>query len=307
MKRNPITLAVGLLLVVIFGLPLILFQVRQTQVAIVTTFGKPTRQITEPGPHWKWPWPIQQVHRFDQKVQNFEDTLNEGPTSDQRMVLTSVYVGWKVTNAASFFPKFQGSSEEERIAEAEKHLKSLAGNAKLSIVSKHALSDFISTADNGARFLAIEQQILTELKSRIQTNDYGVDIEFLGLKRLEFPETVTEKVLASMTAERNNLAQSLQSEGDREAQRIRDEANRTAAETLIKARRDASQISSRAEAEAAESLAVLQRNPELANYLAALKALEAALKEKATLVFDTSTLPFKLLSPGASTNFTNLR
>ena len=61
MKRNPITITIGLLLLFIFGLLLIFFQVRTTEVAMVTTFGKPTRPVTEPGAYMKWPWPIQQV------------------------------------------------------------------------------------------------------------------------------------------------------------------------------------------------------------------------------------------------------
>ena len=78
MKRNPLTLVIGLLLIVIFGLWLFVFQVRTTEVAVVTTFGSPTRPITEPNLYFKWPWPIQKVWTFDRRVQNFEDRLTEG-------------------------------------------------------------------------------------------------------------------------------------------------------------------------------------------------------------------------------------
>ena len=64
MKRNPLTLIIGLLLILIFGLLLFAFQVRTTEVAVVTTFGNPTRPITEPGLYLKWPWPIQKVWWF---------------------------------------------------------------------------------------------------------------------------------------------------------------------------------------------------------------------------------------------------
>ena len=39
MRRNPLTLVIGLLLIFIFGLLLFTFQVRTTEVAVVTTFG----------------------------------------------------------------------------------------------------------------------------------------------------------------------------------------------------------------------------------------------------------------------------
>src|SRR5438046_800432 len=116
MKRSPITLIIGALLLVIAFLMLFTFQVRKSEVAVVTTFGKPTREITEPGPRFKAPWPIQMVHKFDQRIQNFEDRLTEGLTRDSFNLLTSVYVGWKITKPSVFFPKFSASADA--IAEA---------------------------------------------------------------------------------------------------------------------------------------------------------------------------------------------
>src|SRR5512137_2729111 len=157
MKRNPLTLIIGLLLILIFGVLLFTFQVRTTEVAVVTTFGNPTRPITEPNLYFKWPWPIQKVWIFDRRKQNFEDRLTEGLTSDSFNLLTSVYVGWKVSDPTAFFPRFAGGADP--IAAAETLLDQWVGNAKTAIVGKHPLSDFISTSDNGAAFLAIENEI----------------------------------------------------------------------------------------------------------------------------------------------------
>ena len=43
MKRNVLTLVIGAVLVVIFALLLFVFQVRKSEVAVVTTFGRITR------------------------------------------------------------------------------------------------------------------------------------------------------------------------------------------------------------------------------------------------------------------------
>jgi len=82
MKRNPLTIIVGCVLIVIFALLLFVFQVRQTEVAVVTTFGKATRDITEPGPYGKWPWPIQKVHKFDRRTHVFESNFEQVLTPD---------------------------------------------------------------------------------------------------------------------------------------------------------------------------------------------------------------------------------
>ena len=134
MKRNPLTLVIGILLIIIFGLLLFVFQVRTTEVAVVTTFGNPTRPITEPGAYFKWPWPIQKVWSFDKRVQNFEDRLTEGLTRDNFNLLTSVYVGWRITDPAAFFPKFASSADP--IGEAERQLERLLGNAKSAVIGQ---------------------------------------------------------------------------------------------------------------------------------------------------------------------------
>ena len=65
MKRNYLNLAVGLLLVVIFGCWLCSYQVRTTEVAVITRFGKPVRDINQPGWYGKLPPPIFRVtHSF---------------------------------------------------------------------------------------------------------------------------------------------------------------------------------------------------------------------------------------------------
>ena len=296
MKRNPLTLVIGILLIVIFGLWLFVFQVRTTEVAVVTTFGKPTRPLTDPGAYLKWPWPIQKVWTFDKRVQNFEDKLTEGLTRDNFNLLTTVYVGWRITDPAAFFPKFIGS--ENPIREAERQLERLLGNAKSAAIGRHSLSDFISATGNGTNFVAIEGEILTTLQSQVLAGNYGLAIEFLGIKRLQLPPNVSQSVFDRMTSERKVLADQLQYEGEADAQKIRSEADRKAQEMLAGAQGQATGIKGQGEAEAAKSLAAFQQNPELASFLFRLNALEGSLKERSILVFDQNTPPFDLFRGG---------
>src|SRR3974377_1807966 len=170
MKRNPLILVIGILLVLIVGLLLFVFQVRKSEVVVVTTFGKPTRDLDQPGPHLKWPWPIESVHRFDQRVQNFEDKLTEGLTQDRFNVLASVYVGWKITDPKAFFPKFAGSSEP--IAEAEKVMDRMLSNAKAAVMGKHPLVEFLSPTPEANKFVDIEKEILTVMQNQVRANNY---------------------------------------------------------------------------------------------------------------------------------------
>ena len=133
----------------------------------------------------------------------------------------------------AFFPRFAGSANP--IAAAETLLDQWLGNAKTAVVGKHPLSDFVSTSDNGATFVAIEKEILAAIQSQIRTNNLGLEIEFLGIKRLQLPESVSQSVFDRMTSERKVLADRFQYEGEAEAQRIRSDAERKAAELLANA------------------------------------------------------------------------
>lgn len=300
MKRNPLTLIIGILVVLIFGLLLFTFQVRKSEVVVVTTFNKPTRTITQPGAYLRLPWGIQMIHRFDQRVQNFEDKLTEGITRDSYNLLTSVYVGWKITDPNAFLAKFGGNAEP--IPEAEKVLENILSHYKAVVVGNHPLADFLSTSENGTNFVRIEKEILDLAQKEVKGPNYGLEIEFLGLKKLQLPESVTQTVFERMTSERKLLADKSQYEGEAEAQKIRSEADRKAAEMLANADGQATEIRGKAEGEAAKSLAVFQQKPELANFIFRLDALQGSLKERSVLIFDQNTPPFDLFS-GVSTNF----
>jgi membrane protease subunit HflC len=299
MKRNLFTLIIGILIVAVFGMLLFVFQLRQSEVAVVTTFGKATRPITTPGAHPKLPWPIQKVYKFDQRVQNFEDKLTEGITRDSFNLLTSVYVGWKITSPTNFFPKFAGSADP--IAEAERIMEQRVGNAKRAIVGNHMLADFISVSESGTNFAAIEKEILATVQSQMHADNYGLEVVFLGIKKLQLPESVTQSVFERMTSERKVLADKSQYEGEAKAQMIKSAADRQSAEMVYAAEGKATQIRGEGEAEAAKYLPVFQKSPELAKFIFRLNALESSLKDKSTLIFDRNTPPFDLFG-GASTN-----
>src|SRR5882757_4962664 len=291
MKRNFLTVVIGAVLIVIFALLLFVFQVRKSEIAVVTTFGKPT-SMAEPGPHLKWPWPIQKVYTFDQRVQNFNDKFSQNYTADNVTLLSSVYVGWKISDAKAFFPKFAGGS----VSAAQLQLEGMLRSAKSAVIGKHTLSEFVNANPKDLQFDAIEKEIEASVQSQLQTNGCGMELEFLGFKKIGLPENVTTAVFARMTSERQVLITRFQFEGEGEAQKIKSAANRQASETIINAVADATRIRGEGEAEAAKVLPVFQQNPELANFLLRIDALQQSLNQRATLIFDERTPPFDLFT-----------
>jgi membrane protease subunit HflC len=126
-------------------------------------------------------------------------------------------------------------------------------------------------------------------------NDFGVEIEILGIRQLGLPESITTTVFERMRAERQRLAAKYQSEGDRDAKIIRAQADYLANEILTRARADAERILGDAEIQAQQYYSVFEQNPGLAVFLFQLKALEASLRERSHLILDQQTPPFNLL------------
>jgi membrane protease subunit HflC len=289
MKRTTITQLTGLVVAVIFATMLFFFQVRQTEVAVVTTFGKFSHSITnDPGLHARLPWPIQNVHRFDNRIRNFEKKYEQTTTRDGRVLIIEVFVGWRVADPRMFLERFGGE-----IVAAERRLEGLLGNAKNGVVGQHPLRDFISTNEKELKFDLIEQEMLTAI--RPDASGYGMEVRLLGIKQIGLPETITAKVFERMKAEREQQVKQVKGEGDAEAIKIRSDADRQREQILAEADRRATIIAGEAEAEAAKSLKVFEQNPEFAIYLLKVRALQDALKERATLVLDTRTPPFDLL------------
>ena len=296
MRNNRLTVVVGAILLVIFFLLLFTFQVRQTDVVVVTTFGKPTRTETEPGLKFKWPYPIQQLTRFDNRVQNFEDDFEETLTRDNYNLLAMVYVGWRIADPAQFFNSFPKGDPES----AHPQLKGLIRTAKNAAVGRHNFADFISTDAKQLKFVEIEQEMLSSIKDDARKK-YGIEIDFLGIKKLGLPESVTQKVLDRMMAERNREVERLKALGESEAIKIRSEAELKRDTILAEADRKATEIRGKADAAAAQSFHALNENPELAIFLQKLKALEETLKTRSTLILDERTPPFDLLKGGPLT------
>ena len=291
MKRNLTTIVIGALLLIIFALLLFVFQVRQSEMAIVTTFGKPTaRAYDQPGAYFKWPWPIQKIYKFDQRVQNFSDKFSEGYTADGFTLMTMVYVGWRITEPSTFFQKFRGGS----VALDENQLEGLILSAKKTVVGKHPLTDFVSASPGGTKLDAIEKEILTALQEQAKAAGYGLEIQFLGIKKIGLPENVTESVFTRMKSEREKYISASQSKGESDAQKIRSDAERQASELLNTASADAIRIKSLGEKAAAQSMVVFQQNPQLAGFLLRLNALELSTKERSILILDQRTPPFDL-------------
>ncbi len=266
----------------------LVFIVREGEAVVVTTFGKPERGLTESGLYNRWPWPIQRLYRFDQRIQSFEGPFEQVLTRDGKNILISLYAGWRIIDPIPFLERV-GSPEQ-----AQRNLEGLLRNYTSATLGRHAFSHLINVEREAIRFDEIEAEIISAMQTEAHDR-YGVEILFIGINRIGLPEAITERVFDRMRAERTELAERYRSEGESEALRIRSAAESQREQQLARAAAEAQRIRAEGEAAAAESYQVFTDNPELALFLRKLDALETIMTNQASVVLGTDMEPFDLL------------
>lgn len=265
-------------------------QVREGSAAVVTRFGEPVRSISEPGPYFKLPWPIEDARVFDMRKRVFNTPYTATLTRDRRNVVLLTYVVWQIEDPQQFLQ----SVGDEGAASAK--LDGMVTAAKNTLMGRYDLSALVSTNAEEIQTPEIEAAILNEVRDRA-ADKFGIGIEQIGFKRIAYEEANVTAVLAQMRAEREAEAKQLRAEGDKESRRIRDEAAVKSEEILREGRLGAGRIRGEAERAAAEIYAKAHRtDPEFYRYWRSLEALKKTLGQDATVVLRTNQGFFELLT-----------
>ena len=287
------TMLLGLVVAAILLVAVFSFQLAQTHSAVVTTFGRPAL-VTEPGLHFRWPFPFQKVYRFDHRVRCFaggEGKLEETMTGDGHNILVGIYVNFRIRDAKTFFVTL------ENLTKAENQLNSWMRGAKNAAFGRYRFNQIINTDPAQMKLGEIQDTIRNDLAR--QASAYGIEIIGVGINTINVPKTISEKVFDRMIAERKRIADKYIAEGNSEARKIRIKADSERTIKLAEAEAKAKEIRAQGDAEAAQYYAEFRQDPELAEFLRKLEALRTVMKGRTTLVVDTATPPFDLLKPGA--------
>jgi membrane protease subunit HflC len=287
MKNVAITVFI-VLLIAVLGLYLVSYQVRETESALVTRFGRAVNEITEPGWYFKWPAPIERVHKFDSRLQVFEADLGETTTKGAMPIIVNTYVVWRIARPLEFF------NSVGTVKEAEDKLHSQLSDTQNSVVGQYAFSEFVNSEPQKIKIEEIEQQMLANLRGAV-IDDYGIEIKTLGIKQLKVSEDVSKDVFERMRAERTRRTFATIAQGQAEATRLKTDADSKKTELLAAAEARAKAIRGKGDAEAAKYYKLLDEDPELAMFLRNLEALKKILKERSTVVISADTEPFELL------------
>ena len=285
-----------------------LYTLSETEQAILTQFGKPVGGVVKaPGLHLKLPL-VQEVHRFDKRWLEFDGDANEIPTKDKKYIWVDTYARWRIADPLRFFQAVRdergGQSRLDDIVDGETR-NAIASFDLIEVVRSSnrafqltedlegiGVAEAMAKVNMGRGGIA---QIILDKAARI-TPEFGIELVDVRFKRINYVESVQQKVFERMISERKRIAERSRSEGQGRAAEIRGQKERDVLGASSVGYRTAQEVKGVADAKATAIYArAYGRDPEFYQFLKTMETLSSSLDEKAWLILSTNSELFKYL------------
>jgi membrane protease subunit HflC len=266
------------------------FIVAESDVVIVTLFGRPTRTVTDAGLHVKWPF--ESNLRFDRRLAVYDPGSSEFLTKDKKNLVLGSAVCWRITDPTRFLQTVGDTTG------AEMRLHDLVWASLAASIGRIDLSDLLSVEPGRASVQALADQVRSG--ATVETEQrFGIAVVDLQLKRVNFPEGNKVAVFARMRAERDRIAKEYRAQGEEAAIKIRAEADRQRVQLLAEAYRDAEKLKGEGDAEAARIYGqAYGKNPQFYKFVRTLDSYKKILNDKTSIVLSGDSELLKLLTQG---------
>jgi membrane protease subunit HflC len=248
------------------------YTVDRAEYVYVTQFGRhvATRDgATDAGLYVKWPWPVQSLLRFDQRLQVFDLPGTELLTHDpkgrtiDRTLTVDAYVCWRIAGADGLdrFIRTVGTPGRAQAILGQRVSSRLGAE-----IGNLSLDDLISVVPPPAaeeRMVHLRRRLLdgkadpasgepADSLKDLARDAYGVELVDVRLRRFNHPPQVRDAIFDRIRSERNKKVADYQSEGAKLAEDIKSVAEREARDLLTEARSQEQRLRREAEVKADE-------------------------------------------------------
>ena len=287
------------------------YTLSETEQAILTQFGKPVGGVVSaPGLHLKLPV-VQVVHRFDKRWLEFDGDANEIPTKDKKYIWVDTYARWRIADPLRFFQAVSdergGQSRLDDIVDGETR-NAIASFDLIEVVrsSNRAFqvtedlegigaAEAMAKANTGRGGIA---KIILDKAAKI-TPEFGIELVDVRFKRINYVESVQQKVFERMISERKRIAERSRSEGQGRAAEIRGQKERDVLGAASGGYRSAQEVKGIADAQATAIYArAYGKDPELYQFVKTMETLNSSLEGNSWLILSTDSELFKYLKSG---------
>ncbi len=268
--------------VILLVLPTCFFTVQETEIGLVTRFGRPVQEEAKPGLHVKLPWPIEKVLSVDQRLLVFDNEPTEMLTRDKRNVVVDSFLLWRISDPLRYV-----QTVGHRL-EAEARLLDLATSELGAAIGSVPMESLINPDPAKVELRQVGSAAAAAIRTTA-VESYGIDVVDLRINGFNMPRQNRASVIERMRAERERIAAGFRSEGEEQALEIEAEATKAKEILLAEARAQAEIIRGTGEAEALQTLAEAYRqNPAFYRLLRSLESLEEIVDDDTTVFLDAN-------------------
>jgi len=255
--------------------------------AVIVQFGRPVGEtVTQAGLHIKIPF-IQKVRRFEKRLLIWDGDPNQIPTKGREFIWVDTTARWRISDARKFLENVAteagaqsrlddiiDSVVRDQVSSSE--LVELVRSATWEVPEKEALEEVTEEREKEIKKEItrgreqITRTILAESRKIIP--QYGIELVDVRIKRLDYVESVRERVYARMISERKRIAAQFRSEGEGRSAEILGEMEKELRRIRSTAYRRVQEIHGKADAEATQIYGQSYgRNPEFYAFLRTLE------------------------------------
>jgi membrane protease subunit HflC len=301
------TVLQGSLIVIVVALLLVVFgtfyTLEEGQQAIIVQFGRPVGEpVTTAGLHLKLPL-VQEVRRFEKRLLIWDGDPNQIPTKGREFIWIDTTARWRITDAKTFLESVATE------AGAQSRLNDIIDSVVRDQVSSSELIELVRSASwEAPKEEALEEvpaEREEELKKQISRGreeitrtilaearkiipQYGIELVDVRIKRLDYVESVREKVYARMISERKRIAAQFRSEGEGRSAEILGTMEKELRQIRSTAYRQVQEIQGKADAAATRIYGeAFSREPEFYAFLRTLEVYGEKANKNSVLILTT--------------------
>lgn len=259
-----------LLAIVAVGVYACVFIVNPTQQALVLTFGRIDKVVTEPGLNFKLPAPFQNVVYLDKRILDLNMPPLEAIASDKKRLVVDAFARYRISNPVLFYQRVQN------IRVANQRLSTFLQSSLRSELAKASFTAVVRDNRSG-----LMENIRRDVSN--SASELGIEVVDVKIRRADLPEANSQAIYARMQTERQREATELRAQGEEQARRIRSRADRDATVLVAEAKRDAEIIRGDGDAERNRIFAdAFGADPDFFAFYRSMQAYEAGLRQGET-------------------------
>tara|TARA_B100001173_G_scaffold309640_1_gene322444 strand:+ start:740 stop:1615 length:876 start_codon:yes stop_codon:yes gene_type:complete len=266
-------LLIPFLVVAVIAISQSIYVVKETQRAVKLEFGAVVDADVEPGLHFKIPV-VNTVTKFDARILTLDAAPQSYLTSEKKALTVDSFVKWRVSDVEKYYTTTGGDEERLRrllIQRVDAGLRNEFGSRTVNEVV------------SGERDELMDK--LTLQLNSIASEELGVEVIDLRVKKIDLPPEVSDSVYNRMRTERERLAKELRAQGNEVAEKIRATADKEKTIILADAYRQAEETKGNGDAIATSTYAnAYSKDPEFYDFTRSLKAYQSTFRSKSDIL-----------------------